>query len=83
MNRGDGEARPHSLMRGRRLLTTWILIVNAAEFLGFAVPAVIGAVTADSAAGRWVTATASASGCAYLMGLAPSSGALCHLLGPT
>ncbi|MEU4524691.1 hypothetical protein AB0F52_38980 [Amycolatopsis sp. NPDC024027] len=43
-------APPVPLLRGRRLAWTWFLVVMAAEFLGFAIPAVIGAVTAGSPA---------------------------------
>ncbi|MEV4143822.1 hypothetical protein AB0J40_09155 [Amycolatopsis sp. NPDC049691] len=41
-------APPVRLLRGRRLAWTWFLVVTAAEFLGFAIPAVAGALTADS-----------------------------------
>ncbi|MGW3960622.1 hypothetical protein ACWED2_12435 [Amycolatopsis sp. NPDC005003] len=40
-------APPVSPLRGRRLAWTWFPVVTAAEFLGFAIPAVTGALTAD------------------------------------
>ncbi|WP_206796356.1 hypothetical protein [Amycolatopsis sp. MtRt-6] len=41
-------APPVPLLRGRRLAWTWFLVVTVAEFLGFAIPAVTGALTANS-----------------------------------
>ncbi|WP_091310496.1 hypothetical protein [Amycolatopsis tolypomycina] len=37
-------------MRGRRLTRTWFLVVTVSEFLGFSIPAVAGALTANSPA---------------------------------
>lgn len=35
-------------LRGRRLARTWFLVVTVAEFVGFSIPAVAGALTVDS-----------------------------------
>ncbi|WP_433728057.1 hypothetical protein ACQP2Y_13985 [Actinoplanes sp. CA-051413] len=52
----DGPALARPALRGPRLVRSWFLTVTAAEFLGFAVAACAGAVTADAAAGVSVPA---------------------------
>jgi hypothetical protein len=44
----DERPAPAAPLRGRRLTRTWFWTVTAAEFVGFAVPAAAGAVTADA-----------------------------------
>jgi hypothetical protein len=41
-------AHPTPALRGRRLFTAWWWTVTLAEFVGFAVPACVGALTADA-----------------------------------
>ncbi|HEY3471214.1 MAG TPA: hypothetical protein VGL47_39195 [Amycolatopsis sp.] len=43
-------AAPRSRLRGRRLAWWWFFVVTLAEFLGFAVPATAGALTANASA---------------------------------
>ncbi|WP_439381078.1 hypothetical protein [Amycolatopsis lexingtonensis] len=43
-------APPDEPLRGKRLTRLWFLVVTAAEFAGFSIPAVAGALTADSPA---------------------------------
>jgi hypothetical protein len=52
----DGPESARPALRGPRLVRSWFLTVTAAEFLGFAVAACTGAVTADAAA--WVSVPA-------------------------
>ncbi|RSM38155.1 hypothetical protein DMA12_34340 [Amycolatopsis balhimycina DSM 5908] len=47
-------------LRGRRLARAWFVTVTPAEFLGFTVPAVAGALTVDSAVALPVLLVASA-----------------------
>jgi hypothetical protein len=44
----DGSARVPAPLRGRALARAWFWTVTAAEFIGFAVPAFAGALTADA-----------------------------------
>jgi hypothetical protein len=52
----DGPASARPALRGTRLVRSWFWTVTAAEFVGFAVAACAGAVTANAAAGVTVPA---------------------------